>query len=93
SEAAPRHGAGTVSRAVAQRIAALAPQDPQRARKAVRIYLEAELAREFGAKLLNDPQFPALVDAVQERMEGDAEMARAVEALARLLLAGQVKAA
>ncbi|GAB3775770.1 hypothetical protein GCM10028796_52180 [Ramlibacter monticola] len=82
-----------VSVAMARRIAALAPEDPDRPRKAVRIYLEAELAREFGAGLLNDPQFPALLDAVQERMQEDAQTAGAVAALARLLLAGKPRAA
>ncbi|MEJ8838612.1 hypothetical protein [Ramlibacter sp. AN1133] len=80
----------TVSAAMAQRIAALAPQDPDRPRKAVRIYLEAELAREFGAGLLNDPEFPALLDAVQQRLQEDAQTGGAVEALGHLLLAGKV---
>jgi len=90
SEAAARRSAHAVSPAMAQRIAALAPEDPERPRKAVRIYLEAELAREFGAALLNDPEFPALLDAVQERMQADAETAGAVDALAGLLLAGKL---
>ena len=47
----------TVSATMAQRIAAIAPDAPGRPRKAVRIYLEAELAREFGPALLNDPDF------------------------------------
>jgi hypothetical protein len=80
---------GAVSRALAQRIAALAPEDPERPRKAVRIYLEAELAREFGASVLNDPEFPALLDAVQARLQEDAQTAAAVAALGRLLLAGK----
>jgi hypothetical protein len=83
----------TVSAAMAQRIAAIAPDDPDRPRKAVRIYLEAELAREFGARLLNDPGFPTLLDAVQQHMEEDAHTAGAVEALGRLLLAGKIRPA
>jgi hypothetical protein len=85
---ASRHA---VSAAMAQRIAAIAPDDPERPRKAVRIYLEAELAREFGAGLLNDPEFPALLDAVQQRMQEDAQTASAVESLANLLLAGRLQ--
>jgi hypothetical protein len=81
---------GTVSAATAQRIAAIAPDDPDRPRKAVRSYLESELAREFGAGLLNDPEFPTLLDAVQQRMHEDAQTASAVEALGRLLLAGKL---
>ena len=83
----------TVSQAMASRIAALAAEDPERPRKAVRIYLEAELAREFGAGLLNDPEFPALLDAVQQRLQEDAQTAGAVAALGRLLLAGKAPAA
>ena len=86
-----RRSARTVSAAMAQRIAAIDADDPQRPRRAVRVYLEAELAREFGAVLLNDPDFPALLDAVQQRMDEDAQTAAAVVALGQLLLAGKVK--
>jgi hypothetical protein len=80
-----------VAPALQRRIAAIPPEDPDRPRKAVRIYLESELAREFGAGLLNDPGFPALLDAVQQRMQEDAQTAGAVEALGRLLLAGNTQ--
>lgn len=92
SEAA-RSAPHAVPAAMAQRIAAIAPEDPDRPRKAVRIYLEAELARAFGAGLLNDPGFPALLDAVQERMQEDAQTAGAVQALGKLLLAGKLPVA
>jgi hypothetical protein len=86
---ASRRSARSVSAGMAQRIAAIAPDDPDRPRKAVRIYLEAELAREFGPGLLNDPEFPTLLDAVQQRMQEDAQTAGAVDALGRLLLQGK----
>lgn len=89
---APR-GRHAVSSATAQRIEAIAPDDPDRPRKAVRIYLEAELAREFGARLLNDPAFPAMLDAVQQRMQEDEQMATAVDALGQLLASGKLRAA
>jgi hypothetical protein len=82
-----RHG---VSAVMAQRIAAIAPDDPDRPRKAVRIYLEAEIAQEFGAALLNDRAFATLLDAVQQRMQDDAQTASAVQTLGRLLLAGRI---
>jgi hypothetical protein len=88
-----QRGAYTVSKAMAQRIAAIAPECPERPRTAVRIYLEAELARAFGAGVLNDPEFPALLDAVQQRLQEDAHTAGAIEALGKLLLAGQVQVA
>ena len=93
SPQAARRSPHTVSAAMAQRIAAIAPEDPDRPRKAVRIYLEAELAREFGTGLLNDPEFPALLDSVQLRMHEDAQTAGAVERLGGLLLAGKIKLA
>ena len=71
---------------MAQRLAAIAPEDPERRQKAVRIYIESELAREFGAGLLNDPAFPQMVDAVLQQMQDDAQTAAAVQALGDLLL-------
>jgi hypothetical protein len=73
---------------MARRLEAIPAADPDRRRKAVRVYLECELAREFGAPLLNDPQFPQMLDAVQEQMQQDAQVAAAVHALGDLLLAG-----
>jgi hypothetical protein len=72
---------------MAQRLAAIAPEDPERRQKAVRIYLESELAHEFGAALLNDPAFAQMVDAVQQQMQEDAQTAVALQALGELLLA------
>src|SRR4051812_24806243 len=72
---------GRVSSTVAQRIQAIAPDDPNRRQKAVRAFLQAELLREFGDELLNDPQFGTLLDAVQEQMAQDEKIAAAVSAL------------
>jgi hypothetical protein len=71
---------------LARRIGAIARADPDRRRKAVRVFLEAEFARAFGAGLLNDPGFPRLLDAVQQQMQEDAQAAAAVHALGELLL-------
>ena len=79
---------GAQAAGLAQRIVAIDRGDPDRRRKAVRVYLESELAREFGAGLLNDPSLPQLLDAVQQRMQEDAAIAAAVEAVGDLLLAG-----
>jgi hypothetical protein len=82
-------GAGQAAAAsMAQRLEAIPAADPDRRRKAVRVYLESELAREFGAPLLNDPQFPQMLDAIQDQMQQDAQVAAAVHALGDLLLAG-----
>jgi hypothetical protein len=77
--------AAGVPPALAQRIAALPADDPERPRKAVRLFLESELARAFGQGVLNDPGFPALLQAVLQQMEGDAQTAGAVAELGRLL--------
>ena len=71
---------------LAQRIAAIAPDDPERRRKAVRLVLEAELAREFGAPLLGDPRCVDMLDAIQQQMQRDPESAQAVDSLGDWLL-------
>lgn len=78
---------GAQAAGMAQRILAIDRGDPDRRRKAVRVYLASELAREFGAGLLNDPSLPQLLDAVQQRMQEDAATAAAVETVGELLLA------
>lgn len=80
---------GASAAVLAQRIAAIDTNDPDRRRKAVRIFLEGELARTFGLALLNDPSFPALLDSVQDQMQQDTQAAAAVHALGDWLLAGR----
>jgi hypothetical protein len=87
---AARADAHSVSAAMARRIQAIAADDPERPRKAVRIYLEAQLAREFGSRLVNDPAFPGMLDAVQQGLQQDEQTAAAVDALGRLLVAGKL---
>jgi hypothetical protein len=74
--------------AFAERIRAISAQDPDRPQKAVRVYLEGELVREFGDALLNDAAFPRMLDAVQQQMQADAPSAAAVHALGGFLLEG-----
>jgi hypothetical protein len=71
---------------LAQRIACIGADDPDRKRKAVRLFLESELVREFGPAVLNDPGFPQMLDAVQDQMAQDPASAQAVAALGDLLL-------
>lgn len=73
---------------VAQRIQALAKDDPQRKRKAVRIFLESLLLEHMGPELLRDPSFAALVDTVHGQMEQDREIAAAADALGEILVGG-----
>lgn len=59
---------------VAQRVAALTPDDPQRRRKVFRIFLESVLALEFGPQLIGDNDFDQLVEKVLVHMESDSEL-------------------
>ncbi|MEJ5992741.1 hypothetical protein WG902_22315 [Ramlibacter sp. PS3R-8] len=87
-QASPAHQ-GAITGTLTQRMQAIAPDDPHRRQKAVRLFLQAELVREFGDGLLNDPQFGTMLDAVQEQMAQDKTAAAAVSALGDLLLAGK----
>lgn len=92
SQASTAHR-GPISGTLAQRMQAIAPDDPHRRQKAVRLFLQAELVREFGGDaLLNDPQFGVMLDAVQGQMAQDEITSAAVMALGDLLLAGKVTA-
>jgi hypothetical protein len=69
-----------------QRVKALDPDDPNRGRKAFRIFLESVLLTEFGETLINDPKFYQMVDEIQQVMEGNSRIADAIsQAVAKLL--------
>lgn len=71
---------------IAERVRALDPADPERGRKAFRIFLESVLLAELGEELINDHAFYELVDRVQRTMEASPQIATAVsKAVARLL--------
>lgn len=71
---------------VARSVVAIAPDDPQRQRRAFRIYLQAALARECGIRRVEDPGFQDLVDRVQSTMESDSQLRKAIDTAGRLLL-------
>jgi hypothetical protein len=71
----PRPGLQTL---VAQRVQAIGAEDPQRRRKAFRIFLESVLVSEMGNELINDPAFHSLVDQVQQAMESDPQLRPAI---------------
>ena len=81
----------SITPAMAQRLQAIDRSSPDRQRRAVRIYLERSLAREFGDGLLNDPLLPQMLDAVQEQMQSDPQLAAAAQAAGDLLLSGRVR--
>jgi hypothetical protein len=79
----PQARAGSL---IAERVRALDPADPERGRKAFRIFLESVLLAELGEELINDHGFYELVDQVQRTMEASPQIAAAMsKAVARLL--------
>lgn len=82
-----RPGAEDLATALARRIAAIDKSDPDRRRKAFRVFLESVMLDEWGAQLINDPAFHQLVDTVQAQMETSPELrAMMSEAADRLLV-------
>lgn len=71
---------------VARSVVAIAPTDPDRRRKAFRVYLQATLARECGIEHFDDPAFQDLVARVQDAMEADPRLRRAIESAGDMLL-------
>lgn len=70
------------------RIKSINRDDPDRGRKAFRIFLEAILLSHFGENLLNDPGFYQLVDDVQLSMERDPDIGKLVETAIDRLVRG-----
>lgn len=80
-------GDGRLQASLLQRLRSLDAQDPDRWRKAFRMFMEDALLREWGASMQADPQFPGLVDQVLERMLADPALTAASREAAELLLA------
>jgi hypothetical protein len=73
---------------IAQRIASLGREDPERGRKALRIFLESLLINEFGDALINDPEFYQMISEIQMRMENIPQIAASIQMAISHLLAG-----
>lgn len=71
---------------ITARIAALSPDDPNRRRRAFRIFLESVLRHEFGSQLIGDGGFDQLVDLVLQQMESDQELRTAIAETSDALL-------
>lgn len=85
--AAPGEGApADLQGLVLRRVLAIDPGDPDRQRKAFRIFLESVLTDELGVDLINDPAFHRVVDTVQQTMEQDAALLPAIEKAGEYLL-------
>lgn len=81
-QAAPQDLASLVFR----RIRFIDPADPDRRRKAFRVFIESVLLFELGEELINDPKFYELVDTVQGRMAADPALARAMDDASGMLV-------
>jgi hypothetical protein len=91
---APRPATSTArdpQRLILQRVLAIDPHDPQRRRKAFRVFMESVLADELGKDLLNDPAWHRVVDDVCRTMEGNAGLAPAIDQAGEYLLTSAEK--
>jgi hypothetical protein len=89
-ERAPKDRAGDqaqIQQMVALRVRSLSADDPQRQRKAFRLFLESVLMQAFGRDRLDDRGFDQMVDAVLQRMESDPQLHAALREAGDLLLA------
>jgi hypothetical protein len=74
---------------VGQRVKAIGRDDPDRGRKAFRVFLESLLVAELDESIINDPQFYRMVDDVQRQMEADPQIAASIRAAIQHLLAAE----
>jgi len=79
--------AGDIATLVARRVSSIDPDDPNRSRKAFRVFLESVLLAEFGSDLINDAGFHQLVEDVHSQMEADRDLAPGMDAAAARMLA------
>jgi hypothetical protein len=73
--------------ALVLRVRSISADDPQRERKAFRMFLEATLLEEFGSDVINDPAFYQLVDQVHAQMCDDPALEASMRAAALALIA------
>ena len=82
---ADRYAQENLGSLIELRVRQIGRDDPQRGRKAFRVFLEAVLLSHFGEGLMNDPRFFQMVDDIQLAMEADAGcrdlVGRAIEQL------------
>ncbi|PRC93924.1 hypothetical protein [Solimicrobium silvestre] len=79
---------GGLSKMIGHRVNALQVTDPERGRKAFRIFLESVLINELGEDLINDPSFYQMVDDIQVQMESNPDIAKAMREATDQLLSG-----
>jgi hypothetical protein len=78
-------------RMLVQRVRTIDPDDPDRRKKAFRVFLESILADELGKHLLNDPAYQRVVEDVYRTMERNADLAPAIDQAGEYLLKSACK--
>jgi hypothetical protein len=73
-------------RILLQRVRTIDPDDPDRRKKAFRVFLESILADELGKHLLNDPAYHQIVEDVYRTMERNTNLAPAIDKAGEYLL-------
>ncbi|MDQ8035725.1 MAG: hypothetical protein REJ50_27295, partial [Bordetella sp.] len=63
-----------VLQTLADSVRKLQPDDPQRQRKAYRLFMQSVLAQALGRSRFDEASFRHLLDSVIEQMEGDAQL-------------------
>jgi hypothetical protein len=76
---------------IALRVGEIDADDPNRGRKAFRVFLEAVLLSQLGEQLINDPQFHQLVGDVQGALEADPTTRAMVDSAIAALVAPSSK--
>lgn len=84
---APGQSRQDIAALVFRRIRFIEPTDPDRRRKAFRIFIESVLLVELGEELINDPKFYELVAEVESRMRAEPSLAKSIDDAAEMLLA------
>ncbi|NIA55054.1 hypothetical protein HAV22_15565 [Massilia sp. TW-1] len=73
-----RYAPDQLTALIEQRVRLIGADDPQRGRKAFRVFLEAVLLSHFGEALVADPKFFQVVDEIQSGLEADPACARLI---------------
>lgn len=84
-----RYAEGKLPGLIETRIREIGRDDPQRGRKAFRVFLEVVLLASFGERMVADPKFHQMIDDVQHAMESQPACASLVDQAIAQLLAQQ----
>jgi hypothetical protein len=86
SAAQGKYAESNLGALIEARVKAIAPDDPQRGRKAFKVFLEVVLLSHFGEALVNNARFHQMVSDVQDAMEADTACSALIaRAIAHLL--------